>query len=218
MLIYAVDKQDYKKYKQAELEKISKEVKELQDNQVAIQVKFSKKDRDFSVVDNVLYKLLKEQDKSKEYIKQEELNRIDEALKKIECRDIDTLSEVLWNKSRDTRNVDDILEIINNHKNYMFLYIANEEELGRFIVKNLECYQMPRVTLNNLDTFIDYKEVARAYLYYSNITVDQKEDIILDISNRTDDELIKKLQAQKLDSRVIYDNRKVLKENEEEFE
>ncbi len=221
MLIYAVHKQDYEKYKQAELEKISKEVKELKDNQVCIEVKFSKESKDFSVVDNVLYQILKKQDESKIYINQKDLNRIDEALEKIECRDIETLSDVLWKKSEDIKNVDEIVEIINNHKNYMLLYITDEEELGRFIVKNLECYQMPKETLDNLDGFIDYKEVARGYLYYSNIAVVQIEDLILDISNKTDDELIKKLQDQKLDARIIYNNsekKKAIKESEEEFE
>lgn len=219
MLIYAVEKQDYEKYKQAELERISKKVKELTDNQVIIEVKFSKEGKDFSVVDNALYQLLRKQDKNKIYIKQEDLNRIDKALEKIECRDIETLSDVLWEKSENINNVDEIIEIINNHKNYMLLYITNEEELGRFIVKNLECYQMPKVTFDNLDDFIDYKEIAMQYLYDNNIEVVQIEDLILDISNKTDDELIKKLQEQGLEARIIYDNterEKNIKEREEE--
>lgn len=221
MLIYAVGKQDYEKYKQAELEKISKQVKELTDNQVGIEIKFSKEGKVFSVVDNALYQILKKQDESKIYINQKDLNRIDEALEKIECRDIETLSDVLWKKSEDIKNVDQIVEIINNHKNYMLLYMTDEEELGRFIVKNLECYQMPKETFDNLDGFIDYKEVAREYLYDNDITVVQIEDLILDISNKTDYELIKKIQDEKLDARTIYDNRekkKAIKESEEEFE
>lgn len=208
MLIYAVNKQDYSKYRQSELEKISQKVKEISNNQVIVTAKFSKNGKDFSGVDTILYQLLKKQYESNNYIKQEDLNSIDKALEKIESRDLETLNSVLLEKSKNIKSIDNMVDIINQHKNYMLLYVTDEEELGRFIVKNLECYQMPQKTLDNLDSFIDYKEVARGYLYYSNITLVQIEDIILDISNMTDDELIKKLKEKQLDARTIYDNNK----------
>lgn len=53
---------------------------------------------------------------------------------------------------------------------------------------------MPKETLCNLENFILYKDVAEEYLYYRNITVVKTKDIILDISKKTDYELIEKLQ------------------------
>lgn len=214
MLIYVVDKKDYKKYSQPELEKMKQEVKEVTNEQVIIEVKFSKNGKDFSAVDLALYQLLIRQYEDEKYIEQKDLNKIEEALKQIKGRDRETLNGVLFGKYQDIKKTDDIVEIINNHKNYMFLYMANENELGSFIVENLEEYKMPRTTFNNLESFIDFKEVARTYLHDNDIKVIQIEDLILDLSNNINDELPKKLQNRDLEARTIYDN---IEKNREKY-
>lgn len=206
MKIYVVEKKDYFKYKQKDLEKIAQEVEEVQDGEVAIKVEFSKKGMDFSSVDYLVYILLKEQYQRQNFIIQEDLNKVNKALDKIEKRDIKTLDEVLYSKRYKVNNINEIIEIINNHKNYMLLYIADEEELGEFIVRNIKDYKIPIEIFHNLEDYIDYKGIAKHYSYENYIDIIYGIDsLILDISNDRDNELVKQLKIRKRDARTIYD-------------
>lgn len=226
--IYAVDKKDYRKYRQPELEKMCQKVDKVTDAHVVIHVKFSKNNRDFSIVDMALYQLLIKQYETYNYIKQQDLELIEQELEKIEKRDIETLSEVLWWKSADFKNVKEIIETIKNHKNYMLIYIADEKDLGDFIVGNIEQYKIPPKILNEVKEYLDFEGIAEKYLYDSYLKVVKTHDLLLDISNNPSDELIEKLQELKIDARTVFDNleknKKITqsirnkKENEEEFE
>lgn len=229
--IYIVDKKDYGQYTQQELDKMSQEVTEVADNQVVVKAEFSKNEMDFSSVDDVVHLLLMEQYEKRSFIIQEDLNEINKVLDKIEKRDIETLDEILFAKRQKIKNINEIIEIIKNHKNYMLLYMENKKELGEFIVRNIEDYKIPIETLHNIEDYIDYKGIAEEYLYDNYIeNICSVKSLILDISNDKENELVRKLQMKKIDARTIYDikerntNKKFEKvknlkiENEEEME
>lgn len=224
--IYVVDKKDYRKYRQPELEKMCYKVDKVTDSHAVIHVKFSKDNIDFSRVDMALYQLLIKQYESYNYIKQQDLELIEQELEKVEKRDEETLNEVLWWECANFKNVKEIVETIKNRKNYMLLYIADEKDLGDFIVENVEQYKISLNVLNEIREYIDFKGIAERYLYDSYIKVVKTHDLLLDISNNPSDVLIEKLQELKIDSRTVFDilekNKKISqsnkKENEEEFE
>lgn len=207
--IYIVDKKDYGQYTQQELDKMSQEVTEVAevaDNQVVVKAEFSKNGMDFSSVDDVVHLLLMEQYEKRSFIIQEDLNNINKVLDKIEKRDIETLDEILFAKRQKIKSINEIIEIIKNHKNYMLLYMKNEKELGEFIVRNIEDYKISIETLHNIEDYIDYKGIAEEYLYDNYIeNICSVKSLILDISNDKENELVRKLQMKKIDARTIYD-------------
>ena len=226
--IYVVDKKDYRKYRQPELEKMCYKVNKVTDAHVVIHVKFSKDSKDFARVDMALYQLLIKQYDNYNYIKQTDLELIEQELEKVEKRDVETLGEILWWESANFKNIKEIVETIKNHKNYMLLYIADEKDLGDFIVGNIEQYKIPSNILKEVRDYLDFKGIAEKYLYDSYIKVVKTQDLLLDISKNPSDELIEKLQDLKIDSRTVFDNleknkknnqsNRNKKESEEEFE
>lgn len=202
MRVYAVNKDDFIKYRTTILESMQRIAASVSYDQVITQVKFSTEDKDFSVVDSALLGILRKQYDTKEYITQNDLDEMETELNKIEENEVETLSEVLWAKGN-FDSVEDIINVIKNIDNYMMLYLADEESLGYFIVKNLDIYKMPQSTLDNIAMHLNFKDIAKEYLFTRNIEIIQIEDIVLDISKNKEDELIQRLIENKIDSRTI---------------
>lgn len=197
-----------------------KDIKEL----ATMQVSFSDSKKLFSMVENRVNDIIERDCRFDGYIEEiKELVALEKALKSIEPVDKETLENVLLSGEINDDSISDIVKIVKNQKKYMLLSLNNEEEVAMFMLKNLEKYKMPTVTIELLYDKEALREITNEYLKFANIKIIHRNKIIIDTSNATDNELIRKIEEKKIDARSIYkeeNNKKIniQKNNEEEFE
>lgn len=197
-----------------------KDIKEL----ATMQVSFSDSKKLFSMVENRVNDIIERDCRFDGYIEEiKELVALEKALKSIETVDKETLENVLLSGEINDDSISDIVKIVKNQKKYMLLSLNNEEEVAMFMLKNLEKYKMPTVTIELLYDKEALREITNEYLKFANIKIIHRNKIIIDTSNATDNELIRKIEEKKIDARSIYkeeNNKKIniQKNNEEEFE
>ena len=101
------------------------------------------------------------------------------------------------------KNIEDIMQFIKHQNEYILIYMDNEE-LGRFIVNNIETYKIPIEVLNQIEEYIDFKGIAQKYINDYQVGAIELYNGLMLLKNR-DDDLILKLKERGLDSRTIYE-------------
>ena len=180
------------------------ETEKVLEDQIIMSVDFSNDDKDFWGVNNAVNELLLKQSYvNRKYIKQDDIETIDIILKNINSKDIETLNYAIDKMSTKFKNIEDIMQFIKHQNEYILIYMDNEE-LGRFIVNNIETYKIPIEVLNQIEEYIDFKGIAQKYINDYQVGAIELYNGLMLLKNR-DDDLILKLKERGLDSRTIYE-------------
>lgn len=166
MKIIVANKDDYIKFNARLLNKMKTfELTEDSTDYIIHRVKLGDETQDVSLIDSCINNLLDEQYEKREYIKFEEIQRINDLisnLNKEECRILNAYAEV---NRYNVKDLNEIKELITNINDYQIIEKYNLHEIGKLITEKIPGYKMDI----NVIPFMNFAKLAENYLFDANI-------------------------------------------------